>query len=52
MLALVDHIYGRNAEGVWYGDVIKEVMEWNRVEDSTADAFATSNNVSDVLPSQ
>lgn len=50
MLALVDHIYGRNSEGTLYGDVIKEGMEWNRVYDSTADPFAVSNNVTDVGP--
>jgi hypothetical protein len=50
MLALVDHIYGKNSQGVLYGDVIKEGMEWNRVYDSTADPFALSNRVSDVAP--
>ena len=50
MLALVDHMYGKNSEDMLYGDVIKEGMEWNRVYDSTADPFAISNNVTDVLP--
>jgi hypothetical protein len=50
MLALIDHIYGRNSQGVLYGDVIKEGMEWNRVCDSTADPFAVSNSVADVEP--
>jgi hypothetical protein len=50
MLALMDHIYGRNSQGVLYGDVIKEGMEWNRVYDSAADPFAVSNSVEDVEP--
>jgi hypothetical protein len=50
MLALVDHIYGRNSQGTLYGDVIKEGMEWNRVYDSAADAFAASNGATDVHP--
>ena len=50
MLALVDHMYGKNSEDMLYGDVIKEGMEWNRVYDSTADPFAISNHVTDVLP--
>lgn len=49
MLALVDHIYGRNAQGMLLGDVIKEGMEWNRVYDSGDDPFAASNKVTDVL---
>lgn len=50
MLALIDHIFGKNSAGMLYGDVIKEGMEWNRVYDSTADPFAVSNGVTDVLP--
>lgn len=50
MLALVDHIFGKNDKGTFYGDVIKENMEWNRIHDSGDDAFAASNNVADVLP--
>jgi hypothetical protein len=50
MLALVDHIYGKNDQGMLYGDVIKEGMEWNRVYDSGADPFAVSNSVTDVVP--
>jgi hypothetical protein len=52
MLALVDHIYGKNSQGTLYGDVIKEGMEWNRVYDSAADPFAISNSVEDVEPQQ
>ncbi|THZ84900.1 class I glutamine amidotransferase-like protein [Aureobasidium pullulans] len=48
MLALIDHIYGKDDQGTLYGDVIKEGMEWNRVYDSEADPFAGSNNVTDV----
>jgi hypothetical protein len=51
MLALVDHIYGKNDQGILYGDVIKEGMEWNRARDSDDDPFAVSNNVSDVVNS-
>lgn len=50
MLALIDHIYGKNSEGTFYGDLIKEGMEWNRVYDSEADPFAVSNGVTDVVP--
>jgi hypothetical protein len=50
MLALVDFIYGKNPQGILYGDVIKEGMEWNRVYDSTEDPFAKSNGVTDVVP--
>jgi hypothetical protein len=50
MLALIDHIYGKNSQGALYGDVIKEGMEWNRVYDSAADPFAVSNSVEDVEP--
>lgn len=50
MLALIDHIYGKNGEGVLTGDLIKETMEWNRVYESSADPFAASNNVTDVEP--
>jgi hypothetical protein len=50
MLALVDHIYGNNDQGVFYGDVITEGMEWNRARDSGDDPFAASNGVSDVVP--
>lgn len=50
MLALIDHIYGKNSDGVLIGDLIKETMEWNRVYDSSADPFAASNNVTDVEP--
>lgn len=49
MLALIDHIYGRNSKGVLYGDVIKGGMEWNRVYDSGEDLFAESNGVTDVV---
>lgn len=48
MLALIDHMYGKNEQGVLYGDLIKEGMEWNRVYDSTADPFAVSNGAEDV----
>lgn len=50
MLALIDHIYGKNSDGILIGDLIKETMEWNRVYDSSADPFAASNNVTDVKP--
>jgi transcriptional regulator GlxA family with amidase domain len=48
MLALVDHIYGKNSQSMLYGDVIKEGIERNRVYDSEADVFVTSNSTSDV----
>jgi hypothetical protein len=35
-----------------YGDVIKESMEWNRVYDSEADAFAASNSTTDVYSAE
>ncbi|SMR64304.1 unnamed protein product [Zymoseptoria tritici ST99CH_3D1] len=50
MLALVDYTWGKNAQGVLFGDVLKEGMEWNRVYDSTADLFAVSNKCTDVEP--
>jgi hypothetical protein len=50
MLALVDHIYGKNDQGILYGDAIKEGMEWNRARDSEDDPFAASNGVSDIFP--
>lgn len=51
MLALIDYIYGENNQGILYGDVIKEGMEWNRIYDSESDSFAESNKVTDVFPS-
>jgi hypothetical protein len=50
MLALIDHIYGKNEQGVLFGDVISEGMEWSRVKDSEADPFAVRNGVEDVTP--
>jgi hypothetical protein len=50
MLALIDHIYGKNSQGMLYRDVIKEGIERNRVYDSGADSFAVSNGVTDVVP--
>ena len=50
MLALIDHIYGKNEQGVLFGDVISEGMEWNRVKNSEADPFAVSHGVEDVVP--
>jgi hypothetical protein len=50
MLALIDHIYGENDQGVLFGDVISEGMEWSRVKDSEADPFAARSGVEDVEP--
>jgi hypothetical protein len=50
MLALIDHIYGENDQGVLFGDVISEGMEWSRVKDSEADPFAVRSGVEDVEP--
>jgi hypothetical protein len=50
MLALIDHIYGKNEQGVLFGDLISGGMEWNRVKDSEADPFAASNGVTNVVP--
>ena len=50
MLALIDHIYGKNDQGVSYGDLIGDGMEWNRVHDSGDDPFAVKLGVEDVVP--
>jgi len=50
MLALIDHIYGKNDQGVFFGDVIAGIMEWNRVKDSDADPFAVMHGATDVSP--
>jgi hypothetical protein len=50
MLALIDHIYGKNDQGVFYGDLIGDGMEWNRVHDSGDDPFAVKLGVEDVVP--
>jgi transcriptional regulator GlxA family with amidase domain len=49
-LAMIEHIYGKDAKGVSYADLISDGMEWNRVKDSSDDPFAVKNNVKDVLP--
>jgi hypothetical protein len=50
MLALIDHIYGKNDQGVFFGDLIGDGMEWNRVHDSGDDPFAVKLGVEDVVP--
>lgn len=49
-LALLEHVYGKDDQGVAWADHVSDGMEWNRVTDSGQDPFAVKNKVVDVLP--
>lgn len=49
-LAMVEHAYGNDDQGVSYADRVSDSMEYNRVRDSGDDPFAAKNKVQDVLP--
>lgn len=49
-LAMVEHAYGKDANGVSFGDRVSDEIEYNRVRDSSDDPFAVKCKVKDVLP--
>ena len=49
-LALLEHMYGHDEQGISFADRVSDSMEWIRVSDPSDDPFAVKNSVQDVLP--